>query len=62
MPYSNYAFYTDRLRRDTGFEDKLTSYCFRRGTANLRQRIGCGSAVKGQNGLPSASVTDASVQ
>src|SRR5450432_146653 len=34
MPYSNYAFYIDRLGRDTGFEDKLTSYCFRRGTAN----------------------------
>jgi len=34
MPYPNYAFYIDRLGRDTGFEDKLTSYCFRRGTAN----------------------------
>ncbi|KAA8574662.1 hypothetical protein EYC84_003912 [Monilinia fructicola] len=34
MTYSTYAFYIDRLARDTGFEDKLTSYCFRRGTAN----------------------------
>jgi Protein of unknown function (DUF3435) len=34
MTYPTYAFYLDRLGRDTGFEDKLTSYCFRRGTAN----------------------------
>jgi hypothetical protein len=34
MTYSTYAFYIDRLGKDTGFEDKLTSYCFRRGTAN----------------------------
>ncbi|KAJ8058423.1 hypothetical protein OCU04_012612 [Sclerotinia nivalis] len=34
MSYSTYAFYIDRLGKDTGFEDKLTSYCFRRGTAN----------------------------
>lgn len=29
LPYSAYAFYINRLRRNTGFEDKLTSYCFR---------------------------------
>ena len=34
MTYSTYAFYLDRLGIDTGLEDKLTSYCFRRGTAN----------------------------
>jgi hypothetical protein len=34
MPYSAYAFYINRLGRNTGFEDELTSYCFRRGTAN----------------------------
>jgi hypothetical protein len=34
MTYPTYAFYLDRLGRDAGFEDKLTSYCFRRGTAN----------------------------
>lgn len=34
MPNPNYAFYIDCLGRDTGFEDKLTKYCFRRGTAN----------------------------
>jgi hypothetical protein len=34
MTYSTYAFYIDCLGRDTGFEDKLTSCCFRRGTAN----------------------------
>ncbi|KAG4436738.1 hypothetical protein IFR05_007792 [Cadophora sp. M221] len=34
MAYSKYAFYLNRLGRDTGFEDKLTSYCFRRGCAN----------------------------
>ncbi len=34
MTYQTYRFYVDRLGRDTGFEDKLTTYCFRRGTAN----------------------------
>jgi hypothetical protein len=34
MLYSAYAFYINRLGRNTGFEDELTSYCFRRGTAN----------------------------
>ncbi|PVH69879.1 hypothetical protein DL98DRAFT_578123 [Cadophora sp. DSE1049] len=34
MAYSKYAFYLNRLGRDAGFEDKLTSYCFRRGCAN----------------------------
>jgi hypothetical protein len=34
MTYSTYAFYLERLGDDTGFEEKLTSYCFRRGTAN----------------------------
>jgi len=34
LPYSAYAFYINRLGRNTGFEDELTSYCFRRGTAN----------------------------
>ena len=34
MPYSTYAFYLQRLGEDTGLEEKLTSYCFRRGLAN----------------------------
>jgi hypothetical protein len=34
MTYSTYAFYIDRLGSDASFEDKLTSYCFRQGTAN----------------------------
>jgi hypothetical protein len=34
MTYSTYCSYIDRLGKDTGFEDKLTTYCFRRGTAN----------------------------
>ncbi|KAJ8068112.1 hypothetical protein OCU04_003684 [Sclerotinia nivalis] len=34
MAYSTYAFYIDRLGKYAGFEDKLTSYCFRRGIAN----------------------------
>lgn len=34
MPYSTYAFYLERLGKDTGLEEKLTSYCFRRGLAN----------------------------
>lgn len=35
MTYPTYAFYLDRLGQDAGFEDKLTSYCFRRSTANI---------------------------
>jgi hypothetical protein len=34
MPYSTYAFYLKRLGEDTGLEEKLTSYCLRRGLAN----------------------------
>jgi len=34
ITYQSYRFYVDRLGRDTGFEDKLTTYCFCRGTAN----------------------------
>ncbi len=34
MTYSTYCSYIDRRGKDTGFEDKLTSYCFRQGTAN----------------------------
>jgi hypothetical protein len=34
MLYSTYAFYLERLGGDTGLEEKLTSYCFRRGLAN----------------------------
>ncbi|KAH8586626.1 hypothetical protein B0O99DRAFT_602324 [Bisporella sp. PMI_857] len=34
MTYSTYCLYIDRFGKDTGFEDKLTTYCFRRGTAN----------------------------
>ena len=34
MPYSTYAFYLERLGQDAGLEEKLTSYCFRRGLAN----------------------------
>jgi len=32
--YSTYTYYLDRLGWGTGFEQKLTSYCFRRGTGN----------------------------
>ena len=34
MPYLTYTFYLERLGEDTGFEENLTSYCFRRGLAN----------------------------
>jgi hypothetical protein len=34
MLYLTYAFYLERLREDTGLEEKLTSYCFRGGLAN----------------------------
>ncbi|KAH9204046.1 hypothetical protein DL95DRAFT_529410 [Leptodontidium sp. 2 PMI_412] len=34
MTYTKYACYLNRLGRDAGFEDKLTSHCFRRGCAN----------------------------
>jgi len=34
LRYSTYAYYLDRLGWATGFEQKLTSYCFRRGTGN----------------------------
>jgi hypothetical protein len=34
MTYPKYAFYLNRIGRDAGFEDRLTSYCFRRGCAN----------------------------
>jgi hypothetical protein len=34
MRYSTYAYYLQRLGWATGFEQKLTCYCFRRGTGN----------------------------
>ncbi|ELR03151.1 hypothetical protein VC83_09677 [Pseudogymnoascus destructans] len=34
LRYSTYAYYLDRLGWATGFEQKITSYCFRRGTGN----------------------------
>ncbi|KAF4633412.1 hypothetical protein G7Y89_g4704 [Cudoniella acicularis] len=34
MLYSTYTFYISRLGRDSGLEDRLTSYCFRRGAAS----------------------------
>ncbi|KAH6725063.1 hypothetical protein BKA61DRAFT_688492 [Leptodontidium sp. MPI-SDFR-AT-0119] len=34
MTYSKYAFSLNRLGRDAGFEDNLTSYCFRQGYVN----------------------------
>jgi Protein of unknown function (DUF3435) len=34
MHYQTYAEYVKRLGELTGFEDRLTTYCFRRGTAN----------------------------
>jgi hypothetical protein len=34
LPYSTYAFYLNRLGKYTGFEQKLTSYCLRRGLSN----------------------------
>jgi hypothetical protein len=39
MTYSTYAFCLGRLGRNTGLEDKLTSYCFRRGTTNAIDSI-----------------------
>jgi hypothetical protein len=35
MLYLTYAFYLERLEGDTGLEEKLTSYCFRRGLVNV---------------------------
>jgi uncharacterized protein DUF3435 len=32
--YSTYAYYLNRLGWEAGFEEKLTSYCMRRGTVN----------------------------
>lgn len=34
LRYSTYAHYLNRLGWETGFEEKLTTYCMRRGTAN----------------------------
>ncbi len=34
LPYSTYNDNTERLGEATGFEDKLTAYCIRRGTGN----------------------------
>jgi len=34
MTYSKYAFYLNRIGQDAGLEDRLTSYCFRRGLVN----------------------------
>lgn len=34
MKYSTYSFYLNRLGANLGFEDRLTSYALRRGTAN----------------------------
>jgi hypothetical protein len=34
LHYSTYAYYLNRLGWEAGFEEKLTSYCMRRGTAN----------------------------
>lgn len=34
LRYSTYAYYLNRLGWEAGFEEKLTSYCMRRGTAN----------------------------
>ncbi|KAM3080998.1 hypothetical protein ACMFMG_004957 [Clarireedia jacksonii] len=47
MTYSTYTFYIDRLGRDTSFEDKLTSYCFRRSTANAIDSV-ASDAVRDQ--------------
>lgn len=43
MHYSTYAYYLQRLGLATGFEQKLTCYCFRRGTSNAvdGKCIGC---------------------
>ncbi|KAF7955521.1 hypothetical protein EAE96_004447 [Botrytis aclada] len=38
LRYSTYDFYLDQLGWATGFEQKLTSYCFRRGTGNAVDR------------------------
>jgi hypothetical protein len=34
LRYSTYAHYLNRLGWEAGFEEKLTCYCMRRGTAN----------------------------
>jgi hypothetical protein len=39
MLYSAYAFYINRLGRNTGFEDELTSYCFRLELHFVRRRV-----------------------
>ncbi|KAH7317278.1 hypothetical protein BKA65DRAFT_411120, partial [Rhexocercosporidium sp. MPI-PUGE-AT-0058] len=39
IAYSKYAYYLNRLKRDAGFEDKLTSYYFRRGYINTIDSI-----------------------
>ena len=38
LPYSQFQEYLNRLGRAAGFKEKLTSYCFRRGTANVVDR------------------------
>jgi hypothetical protein len=35
LPYSQFGDCLDRLGLAAGFQEKLTSYCFRRGTANV---------------------------
>jgi Protein of unknown function (DUF3435) len=38
VPYSQFRDYLNRLGRAAGFKETLTSYCFRRGTANIVDR------------------------
>jgi hypothetical protein len=38
LPYSQFYNCLNRLGRAAGFQEKLTSYCFRRGTANVVDR------------------------
>jgi Protein of unknown function (DUF3435) len=38
LPYSQFRDCLDRLGRTAGFKETLTSYCFRRGTANVVDR------------------------
>lgn len=38
LPYSQFQKYLNRLGRAAGFKETLTSYCFRRGTANVVDR------------------------
>jgi hypothetical protein len=45
MKYSTYAFYLDRIGSNLGSEEKWTTYCFRRGSANALLGVAPDSVV-----------------